>query len=289
MATKRGLERVIERLSVSITKRVAQVTEEEVVDRANRTERLMQKVYLQFFDYIDLDIIGQSSGDIGQTPKLIKSFMGGEGQWKKLTDDWRDRKDIPRVNRKGGRRSFNELPHGYYQGLTEYYSTTTIPRRSKRGGKRSRSLAKRLSFQQYIRGLSDDPGAVERFFGPLGIEYAVGERSRNFKIVKQDGLIKEIETRSKKTGKFLMFPRDVSLRATITAFPRLNGVQFSEWYVVDRMMAKAGAANKKQWMKVNSQYSFGVRPIRAMITPLISYYGHVAFKEVTRKLFTGYS
>jgi len=100
-------------------------------------------------------------------------------------------------------------------------------------------------------------------------------------VVQKGNVIDRIEAYSKKTGQMMMFKPDFTIRAQVTAFTRLTGVRFSEWSVVDFILKQVDPQNEKQWVKINGSAAFGSRrPMRAMITPLITWYGYVGFKQV---------
>lgn len=82
----------------------------------------------------------------------------------------------------------------------------------------------------------------------------------------------------------MAFPKDMKMRATITAFGNLKGVKFNEKSIVDYIIKRIDPVNEKQWVKINSEVGIGrsKRPIRAVITPILRYYMDKRFSEILR-------
>lgn len=279
-----NLKKGLQRLSSAITARVKQVTIERLQEETYYLANDIEKVYEDFFKIVDTQIVGSVTGHFDESPNFISNYMGREGNWKALSGDWIDYKDKAMETASGGMTlEFSKA----YVGVTELYKNFSKSRlgRSRAGGvsrvRVKRPLGVSQSFRQYMHQLAGTRTAVEHFFGPIDIEYYFAEKYRTFKVTTIDGAIKDIDALSKKTGKFLMFPREFSVKSSVFAFQSINGVEFSEWYVVDFILKRIDPLHEKQWVKINSRYGHGgKRPIRAIITPLISWYGHVAFKQI---------
>lgn len=289
----RGLKYQLQAMSVRLSQRIAKKAVEDLRAQTNILAEKMDRAYEEFFSRLHSEVIGEGTPWENGAPFLIKKFMGGEGQWRKLTGGWMDRKAIPRKGQ------FNDHPQGFYQGLTGFYGRATSPKRLGRrtpgspGLPRLRGVARpggtAVPFEQFIRGLARNKLSTERFFGPLEIQYEISKDGRTFRVTTLDKAIEDIDTISEKTGKLLMFPKEYSLKTTVTAFPQIRAIEFAEWYIVDYMLKRIDPVDEKQWVKINSRKAFGkkARPLRAMITPLISWYFNVEFARVMREFQQG--
>lgn len=301
---------------MEISTRIRGDTFDELQLRTFRLSSQLTRVYDRFFEILAenvLDVAAESDTAHGyaETPPLIAAYMGGAGRWQALSEKWINVKSRP---------MFANLPDGFYHGLTASVGAVSHSRlgRTRQPGSQPRkahiarpNTGAKTPFSKFIHGLAKKSGSTERFFGPFEIEYKFYKEGRLFKVTKtpEQG-VEEIEVKSDKTGKFVMFPRDYSMGAELTAFPKLAQIGFNEWQVVDFILKRIDPANEKQWVKINARTGFapkkrysankkgqklsegqkyanrmgrGHRPIRALITPLISWYHKVAFEQAMRQ------
>lgn len=238
----------------------------------------VETFYYAFFAEL-YRIISQGNNE---TPSRFANNMGEGGGWKPLSDAWSDRK------RYGGAQS------EFYFGLTAVAnkarrkSVSAARRKGKNVGP-SRDRKSFIKFLSQHAGMS--PASVLKFFGPVQINYKIDARGRKtpIKMEQIGNVITELEriTARDEKGRFVPTFGNVTLEANMEMFTMLRGaMDFSEWYVVD-MLAKKDASNRKQWAKINSRKGIrgSVRPIRAMITPLISWYATTGLTQALRKFY----
>lgn len=239
----------------------------------------IEQIYYNFFGEL-YGILSQ--GQTG-TPSRFSSNMGDGGAWKPLSQAWSDRKISS-----GGREEF-------YFGLTAQLNAARrkAASRKKRQGKVRGTPRARKTFMKFLEEMAGSSREnTKKFFGDIKVDYAINAKGRKkpINIQQTDNVITELGriTAHNDLGKMISNYGNVTLTADVSLFPLLATAQaFSEWYVVD-MMAKKNGVNRKQWMKINSRFGArgSTRPIRAIITPLISWYATTGVTQALRRFYT---
>lgn len=234
----------------------------------------LEEFYYSFFSELHKILVaGQTS-----TPSRFLNNMGGEEGWKPLSQTWTDRKIIG-----GGREDF-------YFGLTG--KMKTVSRRSKK--KKTSTRRYRKSFMDFMNSLSANSDKnVKKMFGALKINYSIQARGRKTPIVieQTNNVIQNLGriTSHDTTGRIIPNFGNVLLTSEITMFHFLETVKaFSEWYVVDYLSKKTPVGDRRQWAKINSRRGIrgAPRPMRALVTPLISWYATTGMTQIVRKNYS---
>lgn len=246
--------------------------------------QLVTDMYEDFFGQLYMEVGG---GTEKMPSRFMGTAMGEAGAWKPLSEKWGDDKRI----------FGNQDPVLFYKGLTDALNAskgrlTKSGKPRKTPKKRPRKLRSKKPFDQFLKELrSSSRSNVKKLFGDIEIKYYISATGRKTPInIEQRGNI--IETISRITshgerGRIMNNFNNVSLRSDTTLFPLLKVArEFSEWYVVDQM-SKRDKGNKGQWVKINSTngYGRGNRPIRPIITPLISWYATTLLPSILRKYY----
>lgn len=269
MPSNQTMEQAFREYSLYITGRLAEVGVEAIKQFSQELSEDIQADYDSFFE----ELYGILSPGVTSTPSRLLQNMGGEAPWRNLSRSWNERK--------GDNKGL------FYKGLTDRMYKAKVNARDKRKrGAKGRLPNKPTSFMDFLKKKSDRSAAeVKRLFGPLEISYMLqGAGMKTPVDINQKGnvisSIGRITTRNSK-GQFIPRLGNVQLEANIMAFPYIKKVQdFSEWYVVD-YLARKDAGNRAQWRKVNSRVTpkGGIRPMRAIITPLISWFLTTKFRQ----------
>ncbi|WCD44154.1 hypothetical protein Lumi_015 [Xylophilus phage Lumi] len=249
--------------------------------RANIEEvaKGIQEDYDDFFAEL-FRILFTGSGDSmvgrGRMPARFQGMTGEDGDWKPLSSSWEERKETQDSN------------YGFYYGLTDALNKSrnaTRELRKARKQKVGRKVADKTSFRKFLEKKSGNSAAqVKKLFGPLQIEYFLTAKGRKSPIdIRQKGnIITEIGRITAHGDKGRLIPNmgNVYLEAQITAFSKLKAVDWlSEEYVAQYLYDK-DFGNQAQWRKVGSQTTpHGVRPIRAIISPMIRWYVEKQFQK----------
>lgn len=264
--------------SAQINGLIAETGVEAIKELSSEVAEEIETIYYNFFgELYEIISRGQTS-----TPSRFGSNMGGAGPWKPLSEKWSDRKISA-----GGSENF-------YMGLTTQLNAARrkASNRKKRAGKVRRTPRSRKNFMTFMSELAAvSPENVKKFFGEIELAYAIKAKGRKTAInIEQVG--NSITSLTRITshddlGKMISNYDNVTLETVITMFPLLRTASaFSEWYVVD-MMARKNGLNKKQWLKINARFGKfrSERPIRAMITPLVSWYATTGITQALRKFY----
>lgn len=270
--SKKSLAEALKEMELKLTERLVSFTSDKVKELSEEIKEELTTEYNYFFQMIVDEVIGKTA-----TPGLISKYT----TWKPLSKKWISDKgtkkhyvglsDSKTLSRALGRR----VKEGRKKGLSRLRANGTKPSGRNKTG----------SFETYIQSLNT-AGTTERFFGPVAISYDFVSPNPNISVVKEqtNGLVKQVAHWSKSRNKFVAFPKNLNMKATITAFGKLKGVKFDEWSVVDYIIKRVDPSNEKQWVKINSEYGIGMsnRPIRAVITPILRYYMDKRFSEIVK-------
>ena len=258
---------------------IAETGVRQIKETSQEIAEEIEEFYYSFFVELHKAVSTAGNG----TPSRFSSNMGDAGRWAPLSEKWSDRKLAV-----SGRPDF-------YYGLTGYLNKArrkSVAARRKAGKKGGGTTRGKKSFMSFLSDLAGSSEAnVKKFFGPVRLTYEINARGRKtpVKIEQTENIIREIGriTSHDSRGRIMPNYDNVSLRAEISMFPLLATAEaFSEWYVVNQMAGK-DSRNSKQWVKINSRDGFGAeRPIRAMITPLVSWYATTGLTQIMRKFYT---
>lgn len=227
--------------------------------------------YNYFFQLILDDVIGALS-----TPGLLAPYTS----WKPLSAKW--------IKQKATGKHYvglsNSLSRGKALGRRNANKSIGISR-LRANGRKPQGLVKVGAFEDYIKTLTAQ-GTTARFFGPVAIKYDFVSPDPRFSVTmsQANDIVARTQVRSSLRGTFVAFPKDLKMKATISAFGNLKGVTFNERNIVDYILKRIDPANEKQWVKINSTSGIGrsKRPVRAIITPVLRYYMDKRFSEIVR-------
>lgn len=217
-----------------------------------------------------------------RTPSRFLGNMGEAGAWQPLSEAWSDKKISS-----GGNEAF-------YFGLTPQLNKArrrALEVRRKRG-KNVAPARQRKTFIEFLGIVSGNSRSnVEKFFGPVGLTYNIQAKGRKtpIKMTQKENAISELGriTSHNEFGRMISNYANVTLNSEISMFPLLKTADaFSEWFVVDQM-ARMDSGNRRQWAKINSRFGHkkSSRPIRPIITPLISWYATTGLTQIMRKFY----
>lgn len=268
--SKQSLAKALAQMEASLTEKLVGFCSKTIRETTKEIAEEIQLEYDYFFQMIVDDVIGEL-----QTPGILSPYT----TWKPLSKGWVKAKATSQ----------------HYIGLSNRLTTgRALGRKSKSGrdigisrlrsnGLKPKGLLKVGPFETFARSLTAK-GTTARFFGPLKIDYDFQTGDPNITVYTQrDGaIVKRTQFRANKG--FVATPNSLKFKATVSAFPALKGVTFSEKSIVDYIIKRIDPANEKQWVKINSAYGIGRsrRPIREIITPSLRYYMQKRFPEIVK-------
>ena len=254
---------------------IRQQVAHEVVKRVKKTSETitkdMQQSYDEFFEHLSEDIVGSEINmDEGGTPP----FLGAQGEhWAALSE-----KGAPH-NWAGMKQRAADA--GYpdaitlYRGITEAMASGMNSSRRLKGRKtKFRKLKKpkgksRTSFKQYLDSLAaGGRQTVEKFFGPLTVDYTITRPDGGkVKVLNPDDLKPIIQHHEPHTGRFTKLVPNVIITTSVSAFTTVPST-YTEYSFWEFMSKRAGGAGKGQWVKTSA----GSGTFRPTVGPLISWY-----------------
>lgn len=224
----------------------------------------VDRAYHAFF----FDMLGYLGMDA-----LPRELRGYSLPWEDLSALWVHQKI------KHGRAS--DTNQAFYIGITREQAAA----KAARSTKRRRKKAPVKPFSEYISSLQNS-GAVDRFFGPVTLKYEFQSPRLNETVSVRTGRatarnptphrnqITSVRVQDNYLKKRVSDLKDHRVIGTIEAFKVFEMVQKTEWAMVDYIIRKVDAANKKQWQKINGTKGprGTMRPIRAIILPMVQYF-----------------
>jgi len=265
---------------VSINGIIVEAGVAAIKEKSNEVAQAVDSLYYDFFG----ELYREVGGGTTQTPSRFLGNIGDAGAWKPLSESWRDRK----------LKVADQDPSLFYKGLTDALnkSKRRVVRKGKKSGRNvGPSRRNKKSFEKFLGEVASNSRVnVKRFFGEITIDYAIAARGRKtpIDISQVNNVITQIGAITAHEGsKRLPNYNNVALRANITMFPALKAAkEFSEWYVVN-ILARQDKTGAKQWLKINSRFGAkgSERPIRAMVTPLISWYATTGLINILKRFY----
>ncbi len=259
-------------MEASIAEKLVGFSSKKIREMSVEIKEELDTEYNYFFQMILDEVIGSLS-----VPGVLAPYTS----WKPLGKKW--------VKQKGTSQHYvglsNSLTTGRGLGRKSKGGRSIGISRLRANGRKPSGLVRVGAFEDYIRTLTS-VGTTERFFGPIAIRYDFVSPDARFAVAfnQVNGEVTRTQIRSSSRGTFVAFPKELKMKATITAFGNLKGVSFNEKSIVDYIIKRIDPLNEKQWVKINSEVGIGrsKRPIRAVVTPILRYFMDKRFGEIVR-------
>lgn len=225
---------------------------------SNEVARELRESYSDFFQVMHERVL--NSPDMDASSAGVPAIFKGSGiavrPWHAVSDRWYTQKFKAYGN--GDSRATN-----FYQGLTNSLIET---RRTRKG--RFKKKRTNLSLDQFVQSLAmGGESVVSGFFGPMKVAYEVSRPDKGVVHLTQIGDAVSVIRQWAPNGRFTSALDGTIIKTTITAFPKLVGVQNEEQLL--RLMESV-SGYRDQWVKIRG--SKGSNRIRAVILPLVNWY-----------------
>jgi hypothetical protein len=264
-------------------------------------EKLAELYRNFFYTLAESGIKSGTDSDEGGLPQLYEG-LAGVYPWKPVSPQW--------FNVKMKAAAIDS--YMFYRGISEGITRKGITRKSSKRG-----VNRNLSLHQYVSGLDQKKGSVDRFFGQPKIAYELirpdgkkVEISQNLSPGSRGGSIYQVMTHGDK-GRFVSGNIDGTiLRSQIWLFPNLEGLlpetmengTVLSLNIEDRVTRYLGAKDPNhlmQWQKIfgvrktgaaktgpnkGEQKKAGQWKLRPLVTPLIQWYSEIGMARVMQKL-----
>lgn len=253
-----SLRDAIQAAQVSLQEKVAA----DAVKRLRRTSvevaQELRESYSDFFQVMHERVLNSSNMDASSAslPAIFKGSEIAMRPWHAVTPKWYDQK----FKAYGGG-DFRATE--FYHGLTESLTQT---RRTRKG--RFKKKRTSLSLDQFIQSLAmSGESAVSGFFGPMKVAYDLVRPDKGVVHLTQIDDAVSVIRQWAPNGRFTSAIDGTIIRTTITAFPKLVGIQNEEMLL---QLMESVSGHREQWVKIRG--SKGVNRIRAVILPLVNWY-----------------